>query len=157
MEDDHTRFVWSDIIDNESTGTVAAGMHELVPFKYNNLLTDNGPQFSKKNTSFLDYLKKHVRKDHIHSSFYHPQTLGKISSYQKGLKKFLRYLLGDSCDKFLIKPLIKAYNLFYNNGRRNRMTEEIPAELYSGRKDDNWFSKMMRILKSGSYNPHFTN
>jgi hypothetical protein len=156
MEDDHARYAWSDAIDDESAETVAEGMHELVPFKFNNLLTDNGPQFSKKNLSFLGYLNKHVRKNHIHSSFFHPQTLGKISAYQKGLKKFLRYILGDSCDRYLIKPLIKAYNLFYNNGRRNRMTDEIPAEIYSGKKDGNWFSKMMRILKSRTYKPQFS-
>jgi len=148
MEDDHTRFAWSDLIDNESAETVAAGMHELVPFKLNNLLTDNGPQFSKKNPFLRSYLKKHVLKDHIHASVYHPETLGKISRYQCGLKDFLGYKLGDSCDRFLIRPLIKVYNLFYNNGRRNRMTEEIPAEIYSGKKDVNWFGKMMQILKS---------
>ena len=157
MEDDHARYAWSDVINDESAETVADGMHELVPFKFNNLLTDNGPQFSKKNLSFMEYLNTHVLKNHIHSSFYHPQTLGKISAYQKGLKGFLKYKLGDCCDRIFIRPFIKAYNLFYNNGRRNRMTGEIPAEIYFGRKDGNWFGKMMRILKSGSYSPHFTN
>jgi hypothetical protein len=157
MEDDHTRYAWSDLIDDESAETVADGMHELVPFKFNNLLTDNGPQFSKKNPFLLAYLKEHVLKDHIHASAYHPETLGKISRYQNGLKNFLRYKLGASCDRFLIRPLIKAYNLFYNNGRRHRIIKEVPAEIYSGKKDENWFGKMMRILKSGHYSPHFTN
>jgi hypothetical protein len=129
MEDDHTRYAWSDLIDDERAETVAEAMHELVPFKFNNLLTDNGPQFSKKNKSFLAYINKHVRKNHIHSSICHPQTLGKISAYQKGLKDFLGYKLGGSCDRFLIRPLVKAFNLFYNNGRRHRITEGIPAEL----------------------------
>ena len=157
MEDDHTRYAWSDLINDESAETVAAGMHELVPFKFNNLLTDNGPQFSKKNPFLGAYRNKHVLKEHIHASVYHPETLGKISRYQCGLKDFLGYKLGDSCDRFLIRPLIKAYNLFYNNGRRNRITKGIPAEIYSGKKDENWFSKMMRILNSGSYRPNFTN
>ena len=148
MEDDHARYAWSDVIDDENAETVADGMHELVPFKFNNLLTDNGPQFSKKNLFFMEYLNKHVRKNHIHSSFYHPQTLGKISAYQKGLKSFLKYKLGDCGDRIFIRPFIKAYNLFYNNGRRHRIANGIPAELYSGRKDDNWFGKMMRILKT---------
>jgi len=147
MEDDHSRFVWSDAIDNESAETIAEAMHELGPDKFNNLLTDNGPQFSKKNPFFLKYLNDHVRESHIRSSISHPQTLGKMSAYQKGLKGFLGYKLGDCCNRFLIKPLIKAYNLFYNNGRRNRIAKGIPAEKYSGRKDGNWFPKMMRILK----------
>ncbi|MBM4250325.1 MAG: transposase family protein [Euryarchaeota archaeon] len=156
MEDDHSRFAWSDTIEDESAETVAEGMHELVPFKFNNLLTDNGPQFSKKNESFLKYLKNHVLKNHIHSSINHPQTLGKMSAYQKGLKGFLEYKLGDSCDRFLIRPLVRAYNLFYNNGRRHRIINRTPAESYSGGKDRNWFMKMMRILKSGCRKLHGT-
>ena len=157
MEDDHSRFAWSDTTDDESAETVVRKMHELVPFKFNNLLTDNGPQFSKKNPFLGAYRKKHVLKEHIHASAYHPETLGKISRYQCGLKDFLRYKLGDSCTRLLIRPLIKAYNLFYNNGRRNRITKGIPSEIYSGKKDKNWFGKMMRILKSGHNGPHFTN
>jgi len=148
MEDDHSRFAWSDVLEDESTETVTKGMHALVPFKFNNLLTDNGPQFSNKNPVFIAYLHKHVLEGHIHASVGHPETLGKISVYQKGLKNFLKYKLSDSCDWSLTKLLIKAYNLFYNHGRRNRMTKGIPAELYPGKKDRNWFIKMMRILRS---------
>jgi len=132
-------------------------MHELVPFKFNNLLTDNGPQFSKKNPFLIAYLKKHVINDHIHATVGHPQTLGKISAYQKGLKNFLSFKLGDSSNRFLIRPLIKAFNLFYNNGRHHRIIKGTPAEIYSGKKDENWFRKMMRILKSGSYSRHIPN
>lgn len=148
MEDDHSRFAWSDTIDDESAETVAEGMHDLVPFKFNNLLTDNGPQFSKKNPFLLAYTENHILKAHIHASVGHPQTLGKMSAYQKGLKSLLGYKLGDSCDRFLMRLLIKAYNLFYNNGRTHRIINGIPAEIYSGKKDRSWFSKMMRILKS---------
>ena len=144
MEDDHSRHVWSDIIEDESTETVVKKMHEFVPHKFNNLLTDNGPQFSKKNESFLAYLSKHVRRKHIHSSFYHPQTLGKISSYQGNLKKMLNYIAGDSKDPHVIRRILRAFNLFYNNGHRNQITNDIPAEAYSGKKDRNWFPKMMQ-------------
>jgi transposase InsO family protein len=156
MEDDHSRYAWSDILDDISAETVTKKMHDLAPFKYNNLLTDNGTQFSKKNKPFLYYLAKHVRKRHIRSSFRHPQTLGKISSYQGNLKNFLEYQVGDSEDPNIIRTFIKAYDLFHNNGHCNRTTSAIPAEAYSGRKDTRWFSKMMQILKSRSSRPHFT-
>jgi hypothetical protein len=150
MEDDHSRYAWSDTIDDESAETVAKGMQRLVPFRFNNLLTDNGPQFSEKNRFFLKYLKDHVMESHIRSSICHPQTLGKISAYQKGLKHFLEHKLGDSCNKYLIRPLIRAYNLFYNNGRFHRIAEGIPSQIYSGSKDENWFTKMMRITASAT-------
>jgi hypothetical protein len=151
MEDDHSRHGWSDVIDDECAETVSDGMRKLIPYKFNNLLTDNGRQFSKKNLFFCGYLKRHVLKDHIHSSIRHPQTLGKLSAYQKGVKNFLRYKLGDSCNRLLAKVLLKAYNLFYNNGRFHRGAKGIPAEIYSGKRDENWFTKMMRILKAPSY------
>jgi len=155
MEDDHSRHVWSRVIEDESAKTVAASMRDLIPHKFNNLLTDNGPQFSKKNISFCAYLKDHILKNHIHASIRHPQTLGKISAYQKGLKLFLRYKLGNSCNRTIVKILLKAYNLFYNNGQRHRIARGIPSEIYSGKRDENWFNKMMRILKAGSYKPFF--
>jgi hypothetical protein len=120
MEDDHSRHGWSDVLDDECAETVSNGMRNLIPYKFNNLLTDNGRQFSKKNFFFCDYLRRHVLKDHIHASICHPQTLGKLSAYQKGLKNFLRYKLKDLCNRLLAKVLLKAYNLFYNNGRCQR-------------------------------------
>jgi hypothetical protein len=143
MEDDHTRHAWSQIIADESAETVAAAMRGLIPYKFNNLLTDNGPQFSKKNKSFRAYLKDYVLKNHIRASIRHPQTLGKISAYQKGLKRFLRYKLGNSCNRILIKVLLRAYNLFYNNGRYHRITKGIPSQIYSGKRDENWFNRMI--------------
>jgi transposase InsO family protein len=155
MEDDHSRHSWSQVIENESAETVAAAMRALIPYKFNNLLTDNGPQFSKKNLSVQTYLKDHVLKNHIHASIHHPQTLGKISAYQKGLKHFLRYKLGDSCNRILVKVILKAYNLFYNNGRYHTGAKGIPNEIYSGKRDKNWFGKMMKMLKSENYKPFF--
>jgi hypothetical protein len=104
MEDDHTRFAWSDLIDDESAETVADGMHELVPFKFNNLLTDNGPQFSKKNPFLSAYLNEHVLKDHIHASVCHPETLGKFSRYQNGLNSYI------SCNLMIL--VILSWNAF---------------------------------------------
>jgi hypothetical protein len=157
MEDDHSRHSWSQVIENESAETVAAAMRALIPYKFNNLLTDNGPQFSKKNLSVQTYLKDHVLKNHIHASIHHPQTLGKISAYQKGLKRFLRYKLGYSCNRILVKVLLKAYNLFYNNGKFHRIAKGIPCEIYSGKRDGDWFRKMMRILNARIYQKFFTN
>jgi hypothetical protein len=155
MEDDHSRHAWSQVIADESAETVAVSTRDLIPHKFNNLLTDNGAQFSKKNISFCGYLKDRVLKNHIRASIRHPQTLGKISAYQNGMKRFPRYKLGDSCNRMLVNILLKAYNLFYNNGRRHRIAKGIPSRIYSRKREENWFNKMMRILKAGSYTPYF--
>jgi hypothetical protein len=155
MEDDGTRKAWAMIVDDARAETVTTGMRQLVPHKYDNLLTDNGRQFLDTNRHMREYRLDFVSGKHIHASVRHPQTLGKLSAYQKGLKRFLQYKLGDSRNKAIIRPLIRIYNLFYNNGRRHTAIDGIPEDKYSGRRDENWLIKMMRTLKSRSYIPFF--
>jgi hypothetical protein len=155
MEDDGTRKAWATIIDDVRAITVAEGMRELIPYKYDNILTDNGRQFLDTNRHMRKYCEDFIKGKHIHASVRHPQTLGKLGAYQKGLKRFLQYKLGDSKNKAIIRPLIKAYNHFYNNGRRHSGIDGIPEDKYSGRRDEKWYIKMMRTLKSQSYVPFF--
>ena len=61
--------------------------------KYDSLLTDNGSQFSRKNSVMKKYCKQYLREKHIWTSVHHPQTMGKLSNAQKGLKRFLIYRL----------------------------------------------------------------
>jgi hypothetical protein len=87
MEDDHSRKVWVARLENETDDTVVDGMKHLHEQKYDSLLTDNGSQFSRRNSVMEKYCN--VLK-HIWTSIHHPQTMGKLSSGQKrGLKRFL--------------------------------------------------------------------
>jgi hypothetical protein len=97
-EDDHSRKNgWALRLENELDGTVVAGMKKLHGWKYANLLmTDNGSQFSRRNSVMKKYCEEYLTEKHIWSSVHHPQPPGRLSAFQKGLKSFLRYRLGNS-------------------------------------------------------------
>lgn len=109
MEDDHSRKGWALRLENELDDTVVAGMKKLHGWKYANLLTDNGSQFSRRNSVMKKYCEEYLTEEHIWSSVHHPQTLGKLSAFQKGLKSFLRYRLGNSTDPQAIDECIAIY------------------------------------------------
>ena len=103
-----SRKEWSLALLYADDTTVIKGMKKLIRKKYDNLLTDNGSQFSRKNSEIRMYCEEFVREKHIWASIHHPQTLGKLSAYQKGLKRFLRHVLGDSRDLRKINRWIKV-------------------------------------------------
>ena len=57
-------------------------MKKLLKIRYDNLLTDNGPQFSRKNRVIREYCEKYINEKHIWTSVHHPQTMGKLSAFQ---------------------------------------------------------------------------
>lgn len=147
MEDDHSRRGWAVSVEDEKDDTVAAGMTHLHPKEYENLLTDNGSQFSRKNSVMRRYCEGHIAGKHIWSSVHHPQTLGKLSNFQKGLKNFLRHRLGWNRDRKAIDECIEAYLIWYNNGKKVSSTKCYPEERYSGNRDRGWYEKLVRFLK----------
>jgi hypothetical protein len=147
MEDDHTRKGWASVLPNERAVTVTREMDRIGPERYNNLLTDNGKQFNLYNWHMRRYCKNHVKYKHIHAAVRHPQTMGKLSRYQRSMKEFLRYHLGVSRNRQRLAKLIKIFNLFYNNGRRHSSTGKYPEEHYSGQRNEKWFDKLMKFFK----------
>jgi hypothetical protein len=147
IEDDHSRRGWAMSVEDEKDQTVTDGMVELHPKEYENLLTDNGSQFSRKNSVMRRYCEEHITGKHIWSSVHHPQTLGKLSNFQKGLKNFLRHRLGWSRDRKAIDECIEAYLVWYNNGKRMSTTKCYPEERYSGNRNKEWYEKLVRFLK----------
>jgi len=147
MEDDYSRKGWAITLKDKQDKTVIEGMKTLVQIKYENLLTDNGSQFSRKNAEIRKYCEEFITGKHIWSSVHHPQTLGKLSAYQKGLKHFLRHKLGRSRNRALINKCIRMYNLWYNNGKFHSGIETYPEDRYSGQRDVNWFDKLVKALK----------
>ena len=55
MEDDHSRKGWAIALRNQKDNTVIRGMKTLIKMKYDNLLTDNGTQFSRLNSEMKKY------------------------------------------------------------------------------------------------------
>ncbi len=115
------------------------------PDKYE--LTDNGSQFSKKNSNIKHYCEESITGNHIWTSVHHPQTMGKLSNMQKGLKRFLRHRLGNSTDMYEIDKCIKVYLDFYNNAATVSTTGSIPAQRYSNKVNEKWYSRLVKELK----------
>ncbi len=147
MEDDHARKGWAIGLPDKKDTTVIMGMKTLVQIKYENLLTDNGSQFSRKNAEIRKYCEEFITGKHIWSILHHPQTLGKLSAYQKGLKHFLRHKLGRSRNRALINKWIRVYNLLYNNGKYHSGIGTYPEIRYSGQRDNEWYVKLVKMLK----------
>lgn len=147
MEDDNGRKGWALALKNALDKTVIAGMKKLVQIRYDNLLTDNGSQFSRKNSEMRKYCEEWINEEHIWTSVHHPQTMGKLSAYQKALKRFLRHQLGRSRDIAKINHWIKVYNHWYNNGRYHSAIETYPEVRYSGKRDEMWYENIVKALK----------
>jgi hypothetical protein len=153
MEDDHSRKGWATRLINEEDDTIIEGMRKLHSWKYCNLLTDNGSQFSRKNTTMRRYCEQQLLDRHIWTSIHHPQTMGKLSNLQKGLKAFLRHRVGRIKDPAKIDEAITTYLDWYNNGKTNSTTEMYPEERYSGKRDQSWYAKLVKALKLESILP----
>ncbi|MBI2184976.1 MAG: transposase [Thaumarchaeota archaeon] len=149
MQDDHSREGWAGRIDGATDDMVVDGMTCLHPHVYENLLTDNGKQFCRMNSTMRKYCERHLTGKHIWSSVHHPQTLGKLSAFQKGLKRFLVHRLGRSTDKDAIDECIRVYVDWHNNGLKVRTTGCHPEERYSGERDPRWYGRLVKALKLG--------
>lgn len=147
MEDDHSRKFWAARLDNERDDTVIATMKKLHGQKYDYLLTDNGSQFSRRNSVMKRYCKQYLSEKHIWTSVHHPQTMGKLSNAQKGLKRFLIYRLGWSKDSQSVDESISIYIDWYNNGKKISTTGYYPEERYSGKRDTECYTRLVKALK----------
>ena len=147
MEDDNSRKGWAMTLKDEKDRTVRAGMEELVPYKYDNLLTDNGSQFSRMNSEIRKYCDEHVREKHIWTSVHHPQTMGKLSAFQKGLKMFVDFKTRGSRNRRQMDRWIRVYVDWYNNGRYHQGIRTRPETRYSGHCDGKWYERLVKSLK----------
>jgi transposase len=147
MLDDYSRKGWSLSLKNGEDDTVITGMKTLLFEKFENLLTDNGSQFSRKNKAMRKYCEEWVKDKHIWASVHHPQTLGKLGAYQKGLKRFLFHKLQRSRARTQINQYIGIYDHWYNNGKYHAAIGSYPEERYSGNRDDQWYECFVKELK----------
>jgi hypothetical protein len=146
MEDDHSRKGWAMTLKDEMGTTVHAGMGELVQHQYDNLLTDNGSQFSRLNSEMRKYCDEFVREKHIWTSVHHPETMGKLSAFQKGLKQFVGFKMKGSRNRRRMDHWIRVYVDWYNNGRYHQGIRTRPESRYSGQCDDGWYDRLVKEL-----------
>jgi len=147
MEDDYSRRGWAIRLNDQRDTTVIKGMKTLLKIRYDNLLTDNGTQFTRKNQTIRKYCEDNINEKHIWTSVHHPQTMGKLSAFQKGLKRFLHHNLGASRTKEDIDRLITVYIHWYNNGKYHSAISTYPEERYSGQRDADWYNHLVKSLK----------
>jgi transposase InsO family protein len=147
MEDDYSRRGWALRLTNQRDKTVIRGMKKLLKIRYDNLLTDNGSQFSRRNKVMREYCEGHITEKHIWTSIHHPQTMGKLSAFQKGLKRFLHHHLGCSRDIHEIDHYIEVYVHWYNNGKYHAAIDNYPEIRYSGQRDIEWYNHLVTNLK----------
>jgi len=147
MEDDHSREGWAGRIEDATDDMVVEGMTRLHPHVFENLLTDNGKQFARMNSTMRRYCEEHMTGKHIWSTIHHPQTLGKLSAFQKGMKRFLIHRMGRSVDRDAIDECIRVYVDWHNNGLKVRTTSCYPEERYSGGRDTRWYERLVKALK----------
>jgi transposase InsO family protein len=146
-EDDHSRKGWAIRLPDTYDKTVVKGMKYLLKMRYDNLLTDNGSQFSRKNAEMRKYCQENINEKHIWASIHHPQTLGKLSAFQKALKAFLFQTVHNSRDKHLIDHNIEVFVSWYNNGRFHQGIEDYPETRYSGKRNEDWYNSLVKGLK----------
>ena len=147
MEDDHSRKGWAMTLKDNKDTTVRAGMKELVSHQYDNLLTDNGGQFSRLNSEIRKYCDEFVKEKHIWTSVHHPQTMGKLSAFQKGLKLFVDFKARGSRNRRQMDRWIRVYVDWYNNGRYHQGIRTRPESRYSGQCDGKWYERLVKSLK----------
>ena len=83
MEDDHSRKFWAARLENETDDSVVGGMKYLHIQEYDSLLTDNGSQFNRKNSTMRKYCDQYLTGKHIWTSIHHPQTMGNFKCSER--------------------------------------------------------------------------
>lgn len=132
--DDHSRRLWACLLEAPTDQEVFAWMEGLPRFQ--NLLTDDGPQFDRANGRARAYCHD-AGTHHIWSSPGHPQTVGKLSRAQRDLKRTL--LLAGWRDEADLARKIQAYEGLYNHACVHRRTLSTPIERYGDRPNGAWF------------------
>lgn len=93
------------------------------------LVSDNGTSFTS--TEFNDFCQLNGIK-HILSPAYHPASNGQAESFVKIVKKGLKSIILEGCNKNNINEKIAKFLFDYRNSK-NSTTDKSPAELVYGR------------------------
>jgi len=71
-------------LEDETDDNVVGGMKRLLhDQEYGSLLTDNGSQFNRKNSTMRRYCDQYLTGKHIWTSIHHPQTMGNLKCSER--------------------------------------------------------------------------
>lgn len=112
------------------------------------MILEENPTLTPRDLEIIRHCDQYLTGRHIWTSIHHPQTMGKLSNAQRGLKRFLVHRLGSRCtDRENIDRCILAYTDWYNNGKKISTTKCYPEVRYSGQRDDGWYARFVKALK----------
>ncbi|KAJ8716473.1 hypothetical protein PYW07_003100 [Mythimna separata] len=93
------------------------------------LVSDNGTSFTSG--EFNDFCKRNGIQ-HVLSPVYHPASNGQAESFVKIVKKGIKGIILEGCNKKTIQEKINKFLFDYRNSK-NSTTDQSPAELVYGR------------------------
>jgi hypothetical protein len=73
--------------------------------------------------------------------------MGKLTAYQKGLKRFLFHKLKRGRDQKQINRWIAVYDHWYNNEKYHFHIDTYPEVGFSGKRDSSWYERFVKALK----------
>lgn len=125
---------WVECYDMGSTHNSTAVLCKLYDFMSrfgvpHTLVSDNGTSFTS--LEFNDFCKLNGI-EHVLSPVYHPASNGQAESFVKIIKKGLKAIMLEGCNKKNIHEKIAKFLFDYRNSK-NSTTEKSPAELVFGR------------------------
>jgi len=83
-----------------------------------------------------NYSDEFLNEKHIWTSVHHPETMGKLSAFQKAMKRFLRHHIPTSKNVKEINHWILIFVSWYNNGKFHSSIACFQKERYSGKRAD---------------------
>ncbi|MDG6929124.1 MAG: hypothetical protein JRN29_03630 [Nitrososphaerota archaeon] len=145
MEDDHSRKGWA---MRQRDDTVVKGMEALHPAAYENLLTDNGSQFSRMNSTMRRYCESSITGRHVWSSIHHPQTPVQLPEGAEEVPDAqAREEQGREGGGRLHRGLPSLVQ------SRQDGVHDRTEQRYSGGRDPEWYRKLVAALKLESVLP----
>ena len=139
--DDHSRLAWSEVTEDVTSLTVMFAtlkciniLHDQYKIKFEEILSDNGPEFGKRTSKVKDQhpferMLMELGIKHRYTQPYRPQTNGKVERFWRTLKEDL--LEGTDFDSLEeLKDELLQYMCYYNEERPHQGIEgKKPAEM----------------------------
>jgi putative transposase len=144
--DGYSRFVihWEirDTMKESEVETVIQRAREQFPGERPRIISDNGPQFVAKD--FKEFIRI-CGMTHVRTSFYYPQSNGKMERWYKTLKTgCIRVATPLSLDD--ARRLVAAFVTYYNTVRLHSAIAYItPADKLAGRAEAIWATRRQKL------------
>lgn len=139
--DDHSRLAWTEVTEDVTALTVMFAtlkciniLHEQYKIKFEEILSDNGPEFGQRNSNSkmqhpFERMLIELGIKHRYTQPYRPQTNGKVERFWRTLKEdLLAETDFDSMEEF--KDEVLQYMCYYNHERPHQgLDGKKPADI----------------------------